>query len=60
MGSVNTLSWMVDKSLMVANEVVDDLISSNKDGILCKLDLEKAYDHVCWDFVDYMLGRLFW
>jgi hypothetical protein len=25
--------------------------------VLCKLDLEKAYDHVNWDFLLYMLGR---
>jgi len=24
---------------------------------LCKLDLEKAYDHVNWDFLIYMLQR---
>jgi hypothetical protein len=23
--------------------------------VLCKLDLEKVYDHVNWDFVLYML-----
>lgn len=29
-----------------------------KEGIICKLDMEKAYHHVSWDFVDYMLDRL--
>ena len=25
--------------------------------MLCKLDVEKAYDHVNWDFLIYMLDR---
>lgn len=25
------------------------------EGVVIKIDLEKAYDHVNWDFVDYML-----
>lgn len=45
-------------AVLVANEGVDDLIGSNKNGMLCKLDIEEAYDHVCLDFVDYMLDRL--
>jgi hypothetical protein len=24
-------------------------------GVLCKLDLEQAYDHVNWDFLSYLL-----
>ncbi|XP_058092694.1 uncharacterized protein LOC131239154 [Magnolia sinica] len=27
-------------------------------GLVCKLDLEKAYNHVDWEFLDYMLARL--
>lgn len=28
-----------------------------KVGVIFKMDLEKAYDHVDRDFVDYILGR---
>lgn len=45
-------------AVLVANAVVDDLINSKRDVILCKLDMEKAYDHASWDFVNYILSRL--
>lgn len=30
---------------------------SKKEGVLFEVGLENAYDHVEWDFVDYMLFR---
>lgn len=45
-------------AVMVASEVVDEVVRSRKDGVLCKLDMEKTYNHVHWTFVDYMLGQM--
>jgi hypothetical protein len=44
-------------SVLIANECVDSQIRSRDPGLLCKLDLEKAYDHVNWDFLQYLLHR---
>lgn len=44
-------------TVLLANEVVDEFVNNKREGIACKLDMEKAYDHVNWNFVDYMLGR---
>ena len=30
----------------VANEEIDSILKSNRCGLICKLDIEKVYDHV--------------
>ena len=41
---------IMDASLL-ANEGIDSLLKRKKKGILCKLDIEKAYDHINWNCV---------
>lgn len=43
------------KGVLIANELIDSRKRSKVDGVLLKIDLEKAYNHVDWNFVYYML-----
>lgn len=43
---------------LVANEVVDSRLKQKKLGILCKLDIEKAYDHVCQSYLLNLLEMM--
>ena len=44
-------------SVLIASECIDSRLKSGVPGVLCKLDVEKVYDHVSWDFLMYMLQR---
>ena len=43
--------------VLIASECIDNRLKSGVPGVLCKLDVEKPYDHVSWDFLMYMLQR---
>lgn len=45
-------------SVLVENEVVDDAKRRKTKCLLFKVDFEKAYDSVSWEFLLYMLHRL--
>ena len=38
-------------AVLMANEVVDSILRRKEKGILYKLDIEKAYEHIRWDFL---------
>ena len=41
--------------VLVANEYLDTRLKEDLPGVMCKLDVEKAYDHVNWNFLLYLL-----
>ena len=45
-------------SVLLANEVVEDLRREGKSGLCLKVDFEKAYDSVRWEFLYDMLNRM--
>ena len=46
------------QSALIANEVVEEAKRRQKPCIVFKVDYEKVYDSVSWDFLVYMLRRL--
>ena len=36
---------------------MDEKRCSGEKGVVLKIDFEKAYDHVSWDFLDHVLER---
>jgi hypothetical protein len=45
------------EGVVVVNEVIDYAKKTGKDCLILKVDFEKAYDSVDWNFLDYMLRQ---
>ncbi|RVX12904.1 Transposon TX1 uncharacterized 149 kDa protein [Vitis vinifera] len=50
--------WQIMDAMLVANEAIDSIVKSNRGAILCKLDIEKAYDYVDWSFLFAVLENM--
>ncbi|RVW90756.1 Transposon TX1 uncharacterized 149 kDa protein [Vitis vinifera] len=44
-------------AVLIANEIMDERRRSGEEGVVFKIDFEKAYDHVKWDFLDHVLEK---
>ena len=51
------LNRQILDSVLIANECLDSRLKAVVLSVLCKLDVEKAFDHVSWDFLMYMLQQ---
>ncbi|RVW27818.1 hypothetical protein CK203_107068 [Vitis vinifera] len=44
-------------AVLIVNEVVDEKGRLGEEGVVFKIDFERAYDHVDWGFLDHVLQR---
>jgi len=55
-------AFLTDRGMLdrvpMANEVVEDLRRHGRSGLCLKVDFEKEYDSVSWDFLYDMLHRM--
>ncbi|RVW36476.1 MLO-like protein 11 [Vitis vinifera] len=45
-------------AVLIANEVTDSILKSNGGAVQCKLDIEKAYDHMKWSFLFIVMEKM--
>ena len=45
-------------AVLIANEAIDSALKNNENDILCKLDIEKAYDNVGWSFILTVMHKM--
>jgi hypothetical protein len=49
-------TYIVDGVVML-HEIIHELSQKKMQGVILKIDFEKAYDSVCWDFIEEVMER---
>ena len=44
--------------VLIANETLNSRLKDNKSGLLLKMDIENAFDHVNWDFLMEVMSKM--
>ena len=50
--------WQILDAVFIANEVIDSKLMSRRGEVVCKLDIEKVYDHVNWSFILEVMQKM--
>ncbi|XP_026450818.1 uncharacterized protein LOC113350933 [Papaver somniferum] len=48
----------IHDSILIASELVDSKIKDKTPGIICKIDLEKAFDRISWSYLQEILRKI--
>ncbi|XP_026451352.1 uncharacterized protein LOC113351613 [Papaver somniferum] len=54
----NVEGRQITDGILIANEQVDSRLISGSAGIICKIDLEKAFDRVNWHYLEVILKKM--
>lgn len=44
--------------VLITNVNIDAMMRTGWEGVVCKVDMEKTYDHVNWGYVDWALDQM--
>ncbi|RVW52812.1 LINE-1 reverse transcriptase-like [Vitis vinifera] len=58
LGNAFVMGRQILDASLIANEVIDSWQKRKEKGLICKLDIEKAYDSIKWNFLMKVLQKM--